>query len=43
MSNEQIAHDLAIAIIVNRKIETPDEASNTYQKMYTDLLHRLSN
>lgn len=42
MSNEQIAHDLAIAIITNRKIDTPAEAIDEYQSMYKDLLWRLS-
>ncbi len=43
MSNEQIAHDLAIAIIINRKIDTPKQALEEYQSMYNDVLHRLSN
>ena len=42
MSNEQIAHDLAIAIIINRRIDTPSEAYEEYQTMYKDILHRLS-
>ncbi len=41
MSNEQIAHDLAIAIIVNRKVDTPAQALEEYQSMYKDILHRL--
>lgn len=43
MSNEQIAHDLAITIVKNRGIDTPKEALDEYQTMYKDLLHRLSN
>lgn len=42
MTNEQIAHDLAVAIIANRKIETPAEAFDLYQVMYKDLLHRIA-
>ena len=42
MSNEQRAHDLAIAIILNRKIDTPADAFKEYQTMYKDLLHRLN-
>lgn len=43
MSNEQIAHDLAIAIIKNRDIDTPAQAVEEYQVMYRDILHRLKN
>ena len=42
MSNEQIAHDLAVAIVINRKIETPKESLEEYKSMYNDILHRLS-
>lgn len=43
MSIEQIAHDLAVAIILNRKIDTPKQALDEYQSMYKDILYRLSN
>ncbi len=43
MSKEQIAHDLAVAIIINRKINTPAQVLEEYESMYRDILHRLSN
>lgn len=43
MSNEQIAHDLAIVIVNNRNVDTPAQALEEYQTMYKDILHRLSN
>lgn len=43
MSNEQIAHDLAIVIVSNRGTDTPKQALEEYQEMYKDILHRLSN
>lgn len=42
MSNEQIAHDLSIAIIQVRGIDTPKQALEEYQTIYKDILHRLS-
>ena len=42
MSNEQIAHDLAIVIVKNRNIDTPAQAVEEYQVMYRDILHRIS-
>lgn len=43
MSNEQIAHDLAVALVINRQIDTPKQALEEYKTMYKDVLHRLSN
>lgn len=42
MSQEQIAHDLAIVIVKNRNIDTPAQAIEEYQTIYKDILHRLS-
>ena len=42
MTDEQKAHDLAVAIILNRKIDTPAEAYEEYQVMYRDIYHRLT-
>lgn len=39
MSNEQKAHDLAIAVIINRKIDTPIDAFEEYQSMYKTIIH----
>ena len=43
MTNEQIAHDLAVVVVKNRNIDTPAQAVEEYQIMYKDILHRLSN
>lgn len=42
MTNEQIASQLAIAIVLNRGIDTPNQAVDEYQSMYKDILHRLN-
>ncbi len=41
MSNEQRAHDLAIAIILNRKIDTPVQAYDEYLSMYKTILNEM--
>lgn len=41
MSNEQQAHDLAIAIIINRKIDTPIQAYDEYLSMYKTILNEI--
>ena len=42
MSDEQIAHDLAIVIVKNRGIDTPIDALEEYQEMYKTLLHNIN-
>ena len=42
ISNELIAHDLAVAIVINRHIDTPAQAVEEYQTMYKDILHRIT-
>ena len=41
MSNEQRAHDLAIAIIINRGIEAHIDAYKEYLSAYKTILHEL--
>ena len=42
MTNEQIASQLAIAIVINRNIDTPAQIVEEYQLLYKDILHRLN-
>lgn len=42
MSNEQRAHDLAIAIVLNRGIEAHIDAYDEYLSAYKTILHEIN-